>query len=195
MTVMTPNKRKSSGSPAGGQFTHRVRGDGTVVLRPADDFSLERPDRPSIVFAPTFRELDPTADSVTSADDDRRTLALLADFEDRFVSQGRAESLTWNALADRWEVPFAVSNLVPSSLASAHECAIIHDGGGVVAVCGRFRSNTQSERESEALFSPFDTKRGRFTDIRREAIVSALERVPGVSDRLWQGALRYATQR
>ena len=195
MTVMTSPSRKPSGSPAGGRFTHKVHGDGEVVLRPADEFSLDRRDWPLIAFAATHRELDPTAESVTSAEDDRRTLALLADFEDRLVSQGRAESLTWNALADTWEVPFAVSNLVPLSVAAAHEYAIIHNGGGVVSVCDRFRLDAQSERESEALFSPFDTKRGYLTDIRREAIVSALERVPQISDRLWRGALRYSTQR
>jgi hypothetical protein len=82
---------------------------------------------------------------------------------------------------------------VPALAAYLYESRIIRDGGGVEAACRRYRSNTQTDREADALFSPF--KYGGLTISRRDAIVAALLRTPGVSDRLWRGALRYATQR
>lgn len=75
-----------------------------------------------------------------------------------------------------------------------YEYRIIQSGGGVVAACARYRANTQNKLEAEALFSPFELERGRLSKSRREAIVAALVRFPRVSDRLWQGALRYATR-
>ena len=197
MKVMTSHgrKRKPSGSRDGGQFTHLVRGDGVVVLHPVDWSPLERFDCPPVAFAGAYREFDPTADAVLSAIEDDRALALLADVDDREVSQSRAEDLVWNALADTWEVPPAVSNLMPAAAAHMYEYRIIQAGGGVVAACARYRAHTQSKLEAEALFSPFDLKRGRLSESRREAIGAALVRFPRVSDRLWQGALRYATRR
>lgn len=59
----------------------------------------------------------------------------------------------------------------------------------------------QTGLEAEALFSPFDVKYALLTDIaplaesRRVAIIAALVRYPRVSDRLWLGALSYATRR
>jgi hypothetical protein len=100
MGVMTFTSRNSSGSRVGGQFTHRVRDDGVVVLHPADWSAVEHVDRPSAAFAQAPHEFDPTADAIVSAGDDDTTLSLLARFEDGDVSQSRAEDLVWNALAD-----------------------------------------------------------------------------------------------
>jgi len=142
---MTSHSRRSSGSPAGGQFTHRVRDDGVVVLYPPARSTAEQADRQSVAYTQAPREFDPTADAVVFAGDDDTTLSLLTRFED-----------------------------------------------GELSACNRYRANTQTDQEAEALFSPFIYFPLRVA--RRDAIVAALLRTPGVSDRLWQGALRYATQ-
>ena len=59
----------------------------------------------------------------------------------------------------------------------------------------------QTGLEAEALFSPFDVKYALLTDkaplagSRRVAMIAALVRYQRVSDRLWMGALSFATER
>ena len=192
LRVMRSHSRKSSGSPAGGQFTHRVRDDGVVVLYPPAWSTAEQADRQSVAYTQAPREFDPTADAVVFAGDDDTTLSLLTRFEDGELSQNGAEALAWNALAETWDVPEATAGRLPALAAHLYERRIMRDGGGVEAACNRYRANTQTDQEAEALFSPFNYFPLRVA--RRDAIVAALLRTPGVSDRLWQGALRYATQ-
>ena len=189
---MTSHSRRSSGSPAGGQFTHRVRDDGVVVLYPPAWSAAEHVGRQSVAYTQPPRKFDPTADTVVFAGDDDTTLSLLTRFEDGELSQNGAEALAWNALSETWEVPEATASFLPTLAAHLYERRIIRDGGGVEAACKRHRSGTQTDPEAEALFSPFNYFPLRVA--RRDAIVAALLRTPGVSDRLWQGALRYATQ-
>ena len=120
------------------------------------------------------------------------TLKLLTRFEEGELSQNGAEALAWNALSKTWEVPEATASVLPALAAHLYERRIMRDGGGVEAACNRYRANKQTDQEAEALFSPFNYFPLRVA--RRDAIVAALLRTPGVSDRLWQGALRYATQ-
>jgi len=192
MTVMTPNKRRSSGRPDGGQFTHRVRDDGVVVLYPPAWSDAEHVDRLAVVYTQAPREFDPTADAVVFAGDDDTTLKLLTRFEEGELSQNGAEALAWNALSKTWEVPEATASVLPALAAHLYERRIMRDGGGVEAACNRYRANKQTDQEAEALFSPFNYFPLRVA--RRDAIVAALLRTRGVSDRLWQGALHYATQ-
>ena len=191
MGVMTFTSRKSSGSRVGGQFTHRVRDDGVVVLYPADWSAAEQVDRPSVVYTQAPREFDPTADAVVFAGDDDTILSLLTRVEEGDVLQNGAEALAWNALARTWDVPEAAAGLIPALAAHLYERRIMRDGGGVEAACKRYRANTQTDQEAEALLAPFNYG---LSVARRDAIVAALLRTPGISDRLWQGALRYATQ-
>ena len=188
---MTSHIRKSSGSPDGGQFTHRLRDDGVVVLHPPASSTAEQADQPSDVYTQAPREFDPTANAVVFAGDDETILSLLTRVEEGHVSQDGAETLAWNALAQTWDVPEATVGRLPALAAHLYERRIIRDGGGVEAACKRYRSGTQTDQEAEALLAPFNYG---LSVTLRDAIIAALLRTPGVADRLWQGALRYATQ-
>lgn len=174
---------------------HQIRDDGVIVLRPEGHEIPGRTNmRPRTVPMSSRPTFDPTADAVHSADEERSSRELVAWVEDERVSQAQAADLAWNAMSEVWGVPVAASGLVPPLSAAIHHARIIRESGGVVEACVRYRSLELSARDTEALFAPFDLEQGLFTDSHRAAIVTALLRNPQFADRLWAGALRYATQ-
>lgn len=105
-----------------------------------------------------------------------------------------ARRRAWDAIAGRYGAPLVAPDAVSEVQATKARRAIAN-GGGVLAVAGRWHSKTATAEESNAMFAPFTPPGGSLNFAQQERVVSSLHRLGDYADDMYDSALAAATKR